>query len=438
MKRFLYEDLLKWKNDARRKPLVLEGARQVGKTWLLREFGRREFENVAYINCDLDDTAKLLFTDFNTDRILRAVSAITSQVVIPGKTLVVFDEIQEQPQGLTALKYFCENATEYHIAVAGSLLGLQVHSGSGFPVGKVDRLKLCPLSFCEFLDALGEKNLLAHLKEFRFNEYAVLKSKLIELLRQYYYVGGMPEAVLAYAERRNILEVREIQKQILDDYQDDFSKHIPANELAKVSAVWNSIPSQLAKENKKFIWGALRKGGRAKDYENAVQWLMNAGLVHKVCRINKVEMPIKFYEDAGCFKLFVNDLGLLGAMSDIPAKEILAESRMITEYKGAFTEQYVAQQYIATMNQPLYYYTNENSTSEIEFVFQQDAVFPTEVKAEENLKAKSLSTVLKSNASLKGIRFSMSDYREQERMVNVPLYLVEFYLKWIIGRDAMA
>lgn len=431
MKRFLYEDLLKWKNSAHRKPLILEGARQVGKTWLLKEFGKNEFENVAYINCDTDDSSRFLFADFNIDRILRAVSAITSLVVEPGKTLIIFDEIQQQPEGLTALKYFCENAPEYHVVVAGSLLGLQVHSGSGFPVGKVDRLKLSPLSFSEFLDALGEKNLLMHLNAFRFDEYAVLKTKLIELLRQYYYVGGMPEAVLAYVDRKNILEVREIQKRILDDYRDDFSKHIPSNELAKVSAVWNSIPSQLAKENKKFIWGALRKGGRAKEYENAVQWLINAGLVHKVCRINKVEMPVKFYEDMGCFKLFVNDLGLLGAMSDIPAKEILAESKMITEYKGAFTEQYVAQQYIATMRQPLYYYTNENSTSEIDFVFQHGAVYPTEVKAEENLKAKSLSTVLKTNAQLKGIRFSMSDYREQKQMVNVPLYLVEFYLKRI-------
>ena len=431
MKRSLYEALLKWKNAANRKPLVLEGARQVGKTWLLKEFGKNEFENAAYINCDTVDTSNLLFADFNIDRILRAVSALTSQVVTPGKTLIIFDEIQQQPQGLTALKYFCENAPEFHVAVAGSLLGLKVHTGSGFPVGKVDRLKLYPLSFSEFLHALGEENLLGHLNEFRFSEYAVLKNRLIELLRQYYYVGGMPDAVLAYAERKDIFEVREIQNRILRDYQDDFSKHIPAHELAKVSAVWNSIPSQLAKENKKFIWGALRKGGRAKDYENAVQWLIDAGLVHKVCRIRKVEMPIKFYEDFNCFKLFVNDLGLLGAMSEIPAREILAESRMITEYKGAFTEQYVAQQYIATVEQPLYYYTNENSTSEIDFVFQQDAVYPTEVKAEENLKAKSLSTILKSNASLKGIRFSLSDFREQERMVNVPLYLTEFYLKWL-------
>lgn len=429
MKRFLYSELLKWKNSKRRKPLILEGARQVGKTWILKEFGKREFENVAYINCDIDDSSASLFMDFDIDRILRAVSAITFQPIHAEKTLIIFDEIQQQPKGLTALKYFCENAPEYCVVVAGSLLGLQVHSGTGFPVGKVDRLKLYPLTFCEFLDALGETSLLDFLNKSHFDECVVIRNRLIELLRQYYYVGGMPEAVLAYSENRNIQDVRKIQERILNDYKDDFSKHIPATELSRVNAVWNSIPSQLAKENKRFIWGALRKGGRAKDYENAVQWLIDAGLVHKVTRIHKVEMPVKFYEDSNGFKLFVNDLGLLGAMAGIPAKEVLAESKMITEYKGSFTEQYVAQQYLATLNQPLYYYTNENSTSEIDFVFQLDTVYPTEVKAEENLKAKSLTTALKSNDKLKGIRFSMSDYREQDRMVNVPLYLAELYLK---------
>ena len=369
-----------------------------------------------------------LFSDFDIKRILLALSAQTKQQIIPGETLIIFDEIQESPLALTSLKYFCEDAPEYHVAVAGSLLGLQVHSGTGFPVGKVDRLSLNPLSFKEFLLALGENILVEYLDKGKWSEYATLKSKLIQLLREYYYVGGMPLVVDAFSQRHNIFEVRDLQKKILKDYAADFSKHIPKNELPKVRAVWKSIPSQLAKENKKFIWGVLRTGARAKEYENAVQWLLDAGLIHKVTRIKKFDIPLKFYEETDCFKVFLNDLGLLGAMANVPAKEILVDTKMMTEYKGSFTEQFVEQTYRFAQGEPLYYYSNDNSTAEIDFVIQADRVYPIEVKAEENLKAKSLAQALKTNENLHGLRFSMSDYREEERMTNVPLYLAEWFL----------
>lgn len=428
MERLFLEKLIAWKNSPSRRPLVLEGARQVGKTWLLKQFGATEYKNCVYINCDHNPMMDSLFSDFDIKRILLALSAQTKQQIIPGETLIIFDEIQESPLALTSLKYFCEDAPEYHVAVAGSLLGLQVHSGTGFPVGKVDRLSLNPLSFKEFLLALGENILVEYLDKGKWSEYATLKSKLIQLLREYYYVGGMPLVVDAFSQRHNIFEVRDLQKKILKDYAADFSKHIPKNELPKVRAVWKSIPSQLAKENKKFIWGALRTGARAKEYENAVQWLLDAGLIHKVTRIKKFDIPLKFYEETDCFKVFLNDLGLLGAMANVPAKEILVDTKMMTEYKGSFTEQFVEQTYRFAQGEPLYYYSNNNSTAEIDFVIQADRVYPIEVKAEENLKAKSLAQALKTNENLHGLRFSMSDYREEERMTNVPLYLAEWFL----------
>jgi predicted AAA+ superfamily ATPase len=428
MERLFLEKLIAWKNSPSRRPLVLEGARQVGKTWLLKQFGATEYKNCVYINCDHNPMMDSLFSDFDIKRILLALSAQTKQQIIPGETLIIFDEIQESPLALTSLKYFCEDAPEYHVAVAGSLLGLQVHSGTGFPVGKVDRLSLNPLSFKEFLLALGENILVEYLDKGKWSEYATLKSKLIQLLREYYYVGGMPLVVDAFSQRHNIFEVRDLQKKILKDYAADFSKHIPKNELPKVRAVWKSIPSQLAKENKKFIWGVLRTGARAKEYENAVQWLLDAGLIHKVTRIKKFDIPLKFYEETDCFKVFLNDLGLLGAMANVPAKEILVDTKMMTEYKGSFTEQFVEQTYRFAQGEPLYYYSNDNSTAEIDFVIQADRVYPIEVKAEENLKAKSLAQALKTNENLHGLRFSMSDYREEERMTNVPLYLAEWFL----------
>ena len=429
MERFLIEELRKWKNSSSRKPLILEGARQVGKTWLLKQFGKSDFKNTAYINCDNNPQMQSLFTDFNVQRLLRGFSAISEQKITADETLIVLDEIQEIPLALTSLKYFCEEAPQYHIAVAGSLLGLAIHSGTGFPVGKVDRLSLYPLSFNEFLKAMKKDILLEMIRSKNWEETNPLANQLIELLRQYYFTGGFPSAVQEYIETQDIKAVRAIQKTIIKDYQNDISKHAPEREIPKISLVWSSIPSQLAKENKKFIYGAIKTGGRAKEFENAIQWLVNAGIVHKITRINKFEMPLKYYEDFESFKLFVNDLGLLGAMTDAPPSEILVGNNIFTNYKGSFTEQFVAQEYFTARQNQLFYYTNENSTNEIDFVTQSDKIYPIEVKAEVNLKSKSLSTVLKNNTSTYGLRFSMSPYKEQERMTNVPLYLAGEYLR---------
>lgn len=313
-------------------------------------------------------------------------------------------------------------------------MGLTDHEGSGFPVGKIDTLYLYPLSFMEFLLALGKKILVEAISQHRWEELNSINPSLTELLRQYYYVGGMPEVVLSYVENQDLNIVRNKQKQILHDYKKDISKHAPKRELPKITMVFDSISSQLAKENKKFIYSAVKKGGRAKEFENAIEWLINAGIVYKVYRVKKLELPLKHFIDIDCFKLYINDLGLLGAMADSPAKEVLIGNNGFSVYKGSFTEQYIAQQYYssvleANITPSLYYYTNDNSTLEIDFVIQKDKVFPIEVKAEENLKSKSLSTVLKDNSNLKGIRFSMSNYREQSQMVNVPLVFAEEYLR---------
>ena len=430
MYRTVYDELCAWKNKNNRKPLILSGARQVGKTWILKEFGNAEFDNLAYINCDKVTEMQNAFTDFDTDRLIRFFSVVSNTSIQPGKTLIVLDEIQEVPIGLTALKYFCENASQYHIVVAGSLLGLELHKGTGFPVGKVDEINMYPLSFKEFLIAMGKDSIINLMDEHRWEELSSLSKMLIELLRQYYYVGGMPEVVKNYVADQDILQVRKTQKQILADYRRDFSKHVPSSLLPKVNMVWDSIPSQLAKENKKFIYGLLKKGGRAKEFEDAIQWLINAGLVYKVNRVSKIESPLKFYEDISAFKLFTVDLGLLGAMVDVPAKEVLINDNMFIEYKGAFTEQYVLQEIIEYGLQP-YYYSKENSRLEIDLIVQTDEVYPIEVKAEENLKSKCLKTVYDENPKLKAVRFSMCGYKEQDWMTNVPLYLSGEWLKSI-------
>ena len=430
MYRTVYDELCAWKNKNNRKPLILSGARQVGKTWILKEFGNAEFDNLAYINCDKATEMQNAFTDFDTDRLIRFFSVVSNTSIQPGKTLIVLDEIQEVPIGLTALKYFCENASQYHIVVAGSLLGLELHKGTGFPVGKVDEINMYPLSFKEFLIAMGKDSIINLMDEHRWEELSSLSRMLIELLRQYYYVGGMPEVVKNYVADQDILQVRKTQKQILADYRRDFSKHVPSSLLPKVNMVWDSIPSQLAKENKKFIYGLLKKGGRAKEFEDAIQWLINAGLVYKVNRVSKIESPLKFYEDISAFKLFTVDLGLLGAMVDVPAKEVLINDNMFIEYKGAFTEQYVLQEIIEYGLQP-YYYSKENSRLVIDLIVQTDEVYPIEVKAEENLKSKSLKTAYDENPKLKAVRFSMCGYKEQDWMTNVPLYLSGEWLKSI-------
>lgn len=427
MERSIYSNLKKWKDSPTRKPLILQGARQVGKTYILKEFGAREYSEVVYINCDDNNDMQNMFVDYDVDRIIRSLSAISGISIKPSTTLLILDEIQEVERGLASLKYFCEKAPEYHVAVAGSLLGITLHEGTSFPVGKVDMLYMYPMDFEEFLLAMGKEQLVELLRSKSWAALTPLRGMLTELLRQYYFVGGMPEAVKTYVERGDIWEVRSIHSKIIDAYRNDMSKHVPKQQVQRINMVWNSIPSQLARDNKKFIYGALRKGARANDFEIAIQWLVDSGLVHKVHRISKPVVPLKFYEDMASFKLFLLDCGLLGALSETPPEQILIGDNVFEEYKGAFTENYVLQQLKSLPRTFVYYYSNDNSTLEIDFVVQHEAhVIPIEVKAEENLRAKSLRQFVTDNSGLHGVRFSMSDYREQDWLTNVPLWAVRW------------
>lgn len=427
MERSIYSSLKKWKESPTRKPLILQGARQVGKTYILKEFGAREYSEVVYINCDDNNDMQNMFVDYDVDRIIRSLSAISGVSIKPSTTLLILDEIQEVERGLASLKSFCEKAPEYHVAVAGSLLGITLHEGTSFPVGKVDMLYMYPMDFEEFLLAMGKEQLVELLRNNSWAALTPLRGMLTELLRQYYFVGGMPEAVKAYVERGDIWEVRSIHSKIIDAYRNDMSKHVPKQQVQRINMVWNSIPSQLARDNKKFIYGALRKGARANDFEIAIQWLVDSGLVHKVHRISKPVVPLKFYEDMASFKLFLLDCGLLGALSETPPEQILIGDNVFEEYKGAFTENYVLQQLKSLPRTFVYYYSNDNSTLEIDFVVQHEAhVIPIEVKAEENLRAKSLRQFVTDNSGLHGVRFSMSDYREQDWLTNVPLWAVRW------------
>lgn len=393
----------------------------------MKEFGAREYSEVVYINCDDNNDMQNMFVDYDVDRIIRSLSAISGISIKPSTTLLILDEIQEVERGLASLKYFCEKAPEYHVAVAGSLLGITLHEGTSFPVGKVDMLYMYPMDFEEFMLAMGKEQLVELLRNNSWATLTPLRGMLTELLRQYYFVGGMPEAVKAYVGRGDIWEVRSIHSKIIDAYRNDMSKHVPKQQVQRINMVWNSIPSQLARDNKKFIYGALRKGARANDFEIAIQWLVDSGLVHKVHRISKPVVPLKFYEDMVSFKLFLLDCGLLGALSETPPEQILIGDNVFEEYKGAFTENYVLQQLKSLPSTFVYYYSNDNSTLEIDFVVQHEAhVIPIEVKAEENLRAKSLRQFVTDNSGLHGVRFSMSDYREQDWLTNVPLWAVRW------------
>lgn len=393
----------------------------------MKEFGAREYSEVVYINCDDNNDMQNMFVDYDVDRIIRSLSAISGVSIKPSTTLLILDEIQEVERGLASLKYFCEKAPGYHVAVAGSLLGITLHEGTSFPVGKVDMLYMYPMDFEEFLLAMGKEQLVELLRNNSWAALTPLRGMLTELLRQYYFVGGMPEAVKTYVERGDIWEVRSIHSKIIDAYRNDMSKHVPKQQVQRINMVWNSIPSQLARDNKKFIYGALRKGARANDFEIAIQWLVDSGLVHKVHRISKPVVPLKFYEDMASFKLFLLDCGLLGALSETPPEQILIGDNVFEEYKGAFTENYVLQQLKSLPRTFVYYYSNDNSTLEIDFVVQHEAhVIPIEVKAEENLRAKSLRQFVTDNSGLHGVRFSMSDYREQDWLTNVPLWAVRW------------
>ena len=426
MRRAKIAELIDWKNSPSRKPLIIRGARQVGKTWLMKEFGKTQYAQTVYVNFEKNKRLKALFSDdFDVQRVIVALQAETGLTINAENTLLIFDEIQEVPEALTALKYFYEDAPEYHIISAGSLLGVALHSHTSFPVGKVIFMDLYPFTYLEFLDAVGEKALIEILNNNDWKLITSYKTRYIERLRQYYYVGGMPEAVLKFTENANFQEVRDIHKQILDAYEQDFSKHAPRDIVPRIRMVWNSIPAQLAKENRKFIYGIIKEGARAKDYELALSWLVDCGLVHKICRVTKPALPLKAYEDRSAFKLFLADIGLLTAMGDIDAKTLLEGNTIFSEFKGALTEQYVLQQLNSTNDYVIYYWSAERSASEVDFIVQyKDLVIPIEVKAEENLQAKSLKVYVEKFKPNVSIRTSMSDYRKQDWLINLPLYTI--------------
>ncbi|MDE6693784.1 MAG: ATP-binding protein, partial [Muribaculaceae bacterium] len=389
----------------------------------LKEFGKNEYEQTAFVSFDRNNAAcQLMESEKSADKLLRGLSAITGVDITPGVTLLILDEVQDCPVALTRLKAFAEDAPEYHIAACGSLLGIALHEGISYPVGKVDELYLYPMTFGEFLLANGKDRMQAFLAETDWEMIGAISSEYIDLLRQYYYVGGMPEAVEWYVEGKGINAVRTIQKQILNDYDRDFSKHAPARVVPRIRMMWQSIVSQLTKENKKFVFGAMKKGARASEFEEAIQWLTDAGIVYKVNRINDVRMPLKFYEDREAFKLFILDVGLMGAMADVPAAQIMIGDNIFKEYKGAFTEVYVESQ-LATTGIPVFYHTVEKSRIELDFVIQlSDNVYPVEVKAEENVRAKSMKIFIEKNPELKGIRLSMKNHETQSWIESIPLY----------------
>lgn len=426
MERTAYEALLNWKNNPRRKPLVIKGARQVGKTWLMKEFGKNEFESVAYINFEkVTQLADLFESDFDVQRILRSIQLVTNIIPQVGKTLIIFDEIQSVKRGLLALKYFYEDVPQYHIIAAGSLLGLSIHKEDSFPVGKVDFLNIYPLSFAEFLNAMGKTALLDTLKSKDWPLIKAFKGQYIDLLKQYYYVGGMPEVVDSYIRNSDYKDVRKIQNSILESYESDFSKHPPLDIIPRIKLVWNAVPSQLAKENRKFIFGAVKSGGRAKEFEVAIMWLQDAGLIYKVNRVSNASIPLGGFEDFNAFKLFLVDIGLLGAMSGLDAKTLIDGNEIFGQYKGALTEQYVLQQFKSIEDLVAFYWTPEEGIAEIDFLIQiSGLVIPIEVKANENLKAKSLRSFRDKYKPKVSVRTSMSDYREEPTMTNIPLYAI--------------
>lgn len=432
MERALMEKLVAWKDSSRRKPLILNGARQVGKTWLLKEFGRLHFENVAYVSLDNDSLARGYFeSGFDIARIIASLALELDMKIQPGETLIALDEVQACPKAITSLKYFCENAPEYTVAAAGSLLGISATEGTGYPVGKVNTLDLYPLTFTEFLDATGNERFGKLISSGDAEMMSAFSDKLAELLKQYYVVGGMPEAVNAYVAEQDVRAARAVQQEILNGYVSDFAKHIPPRLLARTMLAWQSIPGHLSQENKKFIFGQVRKGARAADFEESLAWLQQAGLIYKVRRVSKPHVPLPSYCSMSAFKVFMVDVGLLGAMSGLEPRDVIDGNKVFTEFKGALTEQYVCQQLISECGLSPYYWSAENSTGEIDFLVQDGSgVFAIEVKAEENLRAKSLRAFKEANPEVDAVRFSLSGYREQDWMRNVPLYAVSCKGLW--------
>ena len=417
--------LKKWKQSQKRKPLLLLGARQVGKTYLLQEFGKSAYKQVAYINFEHPNAPKNLFEiDFDADRIMTVLNAYCNLRISAEDTLIVFDEIQAAPKGITALKYFYEETPEFHIIGAGSLLGVNIHPDTSFPVGKVDFMKLFPMSFYEFLLAIDEAAIAELLEKKDLENLNFFNQKLINYLRYYLFVGGMPEVVSDFVENRDWKSVRHIQNQIITSYRSDFSKHAPKEILPRINMVWDSMPAQLSKENKKFIYGVIKEGARAKDFELAIQWLTDAGLLHKVYNTSKAALPLVAYQELAAFKLFHNDVGLLGAMSRLNAKTIAKKDAIFSEFKGALAEQYVFQQLVQNETLSIYYHTFDKSKYELDFLVQteDDEIIPIEVKAGENLRSNSFRLFCQKNNPLRAIRTSLSDYKEEAWITNIPLY----------------
>lgn len=419
-------DLLKWKESPNRKPLIIRGARQVGKTWLMKEFGEKYYEKCAYINFDDNSRMNQLFEgDFDLDRIIQGLKIESRVNIEPNNTLIILDEIQETPKALKALKYFCENAREYNIVSAGSLLGVAIHEGTSFPVGKVDFLDLAPLSFYEFLDALNEKELLQLLEKNDFEIINIFHAKLQELLKLYYYIGGMPEVVSSYIQNKDLIEVRKIQKTLLQDYEQDFSKHAPSNIVPRIRQLWNNIPTQLAKENKKFIYGLVKTGARAREYEIALSWLIDCGLVYQVNRVKDSKIPLSAYQDFNAFKLYLLDVGLLGAMAGIDVKTLLEGNEIFKEFKGSLAEQYVLSQLKQCTELDVFYWSSDTGTAELDFITQIGRNnIPIEVKSNENLQAKSLKTFVQKYNTKLNVRTSMSMYKKEDWVINIPLYSI--------------
>jgi predicted AAA+ superfamily ATPase len=428
MERLAMEALRQWKDSSLRKPLIIQGARQVGKTWLMKQFGAQTYEQVVYLNFESNPRLRGLFVpDYDINRILTSIEVELGLKIDPSKCLLIWDEVQEAERGLTALKYFYEQAPHIHIMAAGSLLGISMQKQHSFPVGKVDFIQLNPLSFHEFLLALGEKQLVELLQQQQWSTIALFHDKLVELLRLYYFVGGMPEVVGSYVEEQDLTQIRSLQSNILLGYEHDFAKHAPSEIVPRIRMVWHSILSQLAKENRKYIYGQVNKGSRAKDFEAAINWLADAGLVIKVNRVHKGSIPLNAYADYDAFKLFFLDVGLLSALGQVPPQYLLEKNRMMLEFKGALTEQYVLQALKSTPNSELFYWSSE-ATAELDFVFQQGTnVIPLEVKAEENLKAKSLKSFVDKFSVPKAWRCSMSPFRDEGWLVNIPLYGISFF-----------
>jgi Predicted ATPase (AAA+ superfamily) len=425
------EQLNKWKQKINKKPLIIRGARQVGKTWLMREFGEKAYEETVYINFDNNLQMEELFSvDMRIERIITGIELYVGHKINAENTLLIFDEIQEVPKALSALKYFNETAPQYQIVCAGSLLGVALHHGTSFPVGKVEFMDLYPLSFTEFMRAMGKERFVDLLGKCDFAMATTFKQEYIDLLKHYYYVGGMPEVVQSFADNRDFNEVRELQGRILAAYEQDFSKHAPNEIVPRIRMLWNSIPAQLTKENKKFIYGIIKEGARAKDYEMALMWLTDCGLVHKVHRVTTPNIPLKAYEDLKAFKLFLVDVGLLGCMVRLNQTVLLDGNELFKEFKGALTEQYVLQQLKTLKGVESYYWTNDRGNAEVDFLIDNgNEVIPIEVKAETNLKAKSLKTFVEKFSPKTAIRTSMTDYKQEDWLLNLPLWAVET-VKW--------